>query len=529
MERISYKGITIVMLLLVALLSIAHTINTKLQFRDVALRAQAASLSRVIGVASDETLKLLHDNAFNLVGDLQPRLVDANRRLHSRETLRAEMDDLFVNGFAGAGGLDLVKLRIYDTDLRLVAQSSLGLNNLPQAAPHFLLEQALPRKGADRLKTIGGLWQAPERALYSLLAPIGGLRISGYVEVVLDPVYNLTGISAMTKLPIRIVTLNEQPLFASPSLNDIKASEMLQVEYLLRDDRGQTLYRVLAYENTSNFYTDLQATQSNSTVTVIVVILAVLLLALYLLNRLLFIPVNNLINGVQSCMDGKLETSTIKAEGVKEVHLLAKAFNTMANTLLEHMNTLQRLSSLDGLTGIANRRAFDAQMEQEWTRALRNRTPLALLLIDIDSFKAYNDALGHQAGDNCLREVATVLQNEMKRPGDMVARYGGEEFAIILPDTDIFGAGVVALNIRNALQSRGIPHPASPIASIITFSIGINIVIPKSMDTILHFIGGADRALYRVKHNGRNNVCFAEEAAQEPRSGDPDGMSQHNH
>jgi len=162
---------------------------------------------------------------------------------------------------------------------------------------------------------------------------------------------------------------------------------------------------------------------------------------------------------------------------------------------------------------------FDQQIEQEWTRAQRNRTPLAVLVIDIDNFKAYNDSLGHQAGDGCLREVARLLQSEMKRPGDTVARYGGEEFAIVLPDTDIFGAGVVALNIRNALNEMALPHPASNVAMLVTLSIGINVVIPKSTDTIEHFIGGADRALYRVKGNGRNNICFADEAAKEPRSG----------
>lgn len=519
MERISYKNITIALLVVVAVLSIAHTVITKLQFRDAALRAQAASLSRVIEVASDETMKLVHNEAFLLANDLQSRLIDPRtRQLLDQQALRTVLDDLFIHGFAGAGALDLAKLRVYDSGLHLVTQSGQGAQDLPESAPGFLLKHALPRKGVDRLKALGGMWQAPSRPFYSVLLPIGGLQLSGYLEVVLDPVYNLGNVSAMTKLPIRITTLDGQQMFESPALRTMQESDLLQVEYLLHDDREQALYRITAYASTSAFQSDLQATQYGSTITVIIITLALLLLALYLLNRLLFRPVSNLIDGVQQCMDGKLET-IIKEEGVKEVHLLANAFNSMAIALRRNMEELQRLSSLDGLTGIANRRIFDMQIEQEWTRALRNRLPLAVVILDIDNFKAYNDSLGHQAGDNCLREVANLLQNEMKRPGDTVARYGGEEFAIILPDTDIFGAGVVALNIRNALQNRALPHPASAVAPMVTLSIGVNVIIPKSTDTIQEFIGGADRALYMVKNSGRNNICFADKAAREPRNG----------
>lgn len=518
MERISYRGITIALLVMVAVLSSTHTLITKLQFRDAAFRAQAASLTRVIEVASDETLKLVHEGAFTLANDLQSRLYDrASHQLHDQQRLRAELDEPFIHGFAGVGNLDLAKLRVYDLDMRLVAASSLGEEKLPGTAPRFLLERALPRQGVERLKAIGGLWQAPQRPLYSLLLPIGGLQLSGYLEVVADPGYNLGSISAMTKLPVLITALDGHQVFASPALGTLQESEMLQVEYLLRDDLAQPLYRITGYENTSAFKSELQAMQFGSTITVIIITLALLLLTLYLLNRLLFRPVRNLIDGVQNCMDGELATP-ITEEGVKEVRLLAQAFNAMAKTLRSNMKELQRLSSLDGLTGIANRRVFDQQMDQEWTRAQRHRTPLAMLIIDIDNFKAYNDSLGHQAGDNCLREVAKILQDEMKRPGDSVARYGGEEFAVILPDTDIFGAGVVALNIRNALQARALPHPASTTAPNVTLSIGVNVAIPKAMDTIQDFIGGADRALYQVKRSGRNNICFAEHAAKEPRN-----------
>lgn len=514
MERISYKSIIVVLLVGLALLSIAHTIIAKLQFREAAFRAQAVSLARVIEVASDETLRKLHSEAFLLGNTVQSRLVDSRtRQLLAPQQLRVELDDLFLKGFAGTGRIDLARLRVYDIRLELLAQSTEGVQPLSPLAPPMLLARALPRQGAERLKALGGLWQGPDRPLYSLLLPIGGLRLSGYLEVVLDPAYNLGAIPDMTRLPIRITTLDGHEVFTSPGLAE-QNDQLLPVEYLIRDDHAQPLYRVTAYEDNHNFYAELHTTQMATTVTFVVVTVAMLLLALYLLSRLLFSPISNLIGNVQHCIEGDLDT-TINERGVKEVHLLAHAFNLMARTLRRNMGELQRLSSLDGLTGIANRRAFDQRIEEEWTRALRNRKPLALLILDIDNFKQYNDTLGHQAGDHCLREVAALLEDEMKRPGDLVARYGGEEFAVILAETDAIGAGVVALNLREALRRRAIPHPSSSVDPYITLSIGGNAMIPGTHDSIAQFIHGADRALYEVKRSGRNGITFATGEKQE--------------
>ncbi len=508
MERISYKSIILVLLASLALLSILHTVIAKLQFRDAAFRAQAVSLARVIEVASDESLRNLHDEAFALGNHIQKRLIGSDKQLQPPHQLLAELDDLFIKGFAGTGRIDLVKLRVYSPTLEPIAQSRLGLESLTPDTPQFLLERARPRQGAERFKAMGGLWQGPGRPLYSLLVPIGGLRLSGYLEVVLDPLYNLGAISEMTKLPIRIAMTDGPELFSSPALAHMSTTELLPVEYLLHAEGAQPLYRITAYENNSLFYADLHNTQIGATVLLTLATVAMVLLTLYLLNRLLFNPISKLISNVEHSMEGGLDT-TIDERGLKEVHLLARAFNLLAHTLQSNMSELRRLSSLDGLTGIANRRAFDTRLEEEWPRALRNRKPLALLLIDIDFFKAYNDSLGHQAGDQCLREVAETLQGEMKRPGDLVARYGGEEFVVVLPDTDVFGAGVVALNIKNSLQKRALPHPASTIAPVITLSIGVNAIIPDSKDSSMELVGGADRALYEVKRSGRNSIGFA--------------------
>ena len=147
-------------------------------------------------------------------------------------------------------------------------------------------------------------------------------------------------------------------------------------------------------------------------------------------------------------------------------------------TVKAHVDLLRHLAFVDGLTGIHNRRHFDSQLAVEWSRASRAGRPLSVLMCDVDFFKRYNDHYGHQAGDDCLRRVATSMRAALKRPADLIARYGGEEFACILPDTDLAGALHLAEELSAAVQGACIEHAASITAEIITLSIGVACQLP---------------------------------------------------
>ncbi|HEC17876.1 MAG TPA: diguanylate cyclase [Gammaproteobacteria bacterium] len=174
---------------------------------------------------------------------------------------------------------------------------------------------------------------------------------------------------------------------------------------------------------------------------------------------------------------------------------------------LEKSNVeLQKLSSLDGLTGIANRRSFDDFINTECLRSAREDTPLSLLLVDIDFFKPYNDNYGHLAGDACLRQVATAMREVVHRPADMVARYGGEEFGIVLPNTDTEGAEKLAIKLMEKIRSLKIPHEFSSVTDHITLSIGITNGVACEGASPSDLILQADEALYEAKESGRN--CY---------------------
>ncbi len=177
--------------------------------------------------------------------------------------------------------------------------------------------------------------------------------------------------------------------------------------------------------------------------------------------------------------------------------------------LKKQRDILKQLSTIDGLTGIPNRRRFEDIVNREWSRCMRTKDPLAIILMDIDHFKQFNDHYGHQAGDECLKKVAKAISKGCSRETDLVARYGGEEFVAVLPDIGIDGALVVANRIRSNVENLNIPHSYSTATDHVSISQGVAVMIPEYKSSVHHFIEYADQALYRSKETGRNRATLA--------------------
>ncbi len=176
--------------------------------------------------------------------------------------------------------------------------------------------------------------------------------------------------------------------------------------------------------------------------------------------------------------------------------------------LLSYLANQENLVLFDELTTIPNRRYFNRYYQQEWRRCQRENFPLSLLFCDLDYFKSYNDYYGHQQGDNCLRQVAQIIQDTLKRPGDMVFRYGGEELAIILPNTASEGAEIIAGQILQRVELEQIAHHPSPVSPYVTISLGIAVSVPTTVLSPQTLFEMVDMALYRAKATGRNRYCL---------------------
>ncbi len=198
----------------------------------------------------------------------------------------------------------------------------------------------------------------------------------------------------------------------------------------------------------------------------------------------------------------------IDIKGDDELGLVATNVNKLLALIESQVAGLNALSMTDALTGLANRRAFDIRLAQEYSREQRNGKPLALLVLDVDHFKQYNDHYGHPAGDAVLQALAEILRRSKGRISDLAVRLGGEEFGILLPESDINGAKIVADHIHQLLREANIAHIASPVENRLTVSIGFAIAHDEALEV---FVRRADQALYRAKHQGRNCSCNAEE------------------
>ena len=176
---------------------------------------------------------------------------------------------------------------------------------------------------------------------------------------------------------------------------------------------------------------------------------------------------------------------------------------------------MSQMALIDSLTGVANRRHFDIFIYQEWRKAQREKTPIAMLMVDVDYFKHYNDVYGHQYGDQCLRSVARAIDDIIHRPADLVARYGGEEFGVILPGTPLQGAYKVADQMRQAVELLHIEHRKSTASPYITVSIGVAVMCPGRENHLNEIVSAADEALYKAKASGRNRICLYHEEMED--------------
>ena len=199
------------------------------------------------------------------------------------------------------------------------------------------------------------------------------------------------------------------------------------------------------------------------------------------------------------------------ARNITEVKAMEEELRSAQARLIDAVEELKELATKDALTGMANRRFFDEYLEKEWKRAQRDKYPFSLVMIDLDFFKLYNDTYGHQKGDVCLREVAKVIGEAMKRPADMAARYGGEEFALVLPETNADGAFGLSESLRKSIYDLNLEHKNNSKESRVTVSMGVATMKVEKESDFNDLISKADKALYAAKKDGRNRVSVFSE------------------
>lgn len=512
--HLSIKNLTIAIMIAIAVLSVFVSFVSGEYFFKVAREAQLHSLNHVIQVATKDIMRDLHDQVYGIATNLSTKgdiPIEFNKSLQGNymNGLVETLDDPFVTGFVGAYSVELVKVRAYDLEFRHVAESDKGAQNLPQKISDTLYQQGYDRKGVARTKAIAGLWQFAGKSYYSMLVPIGGIFIVGYLEVVVDPVVNLTELSKKMDAPIGIYNgVDPNIVYYKPKK---PIENLLPVEYIYKTDSGAPAYVVTSYEDIAELSEGVNRAVFNTIAMFIALVLVVLIFALWLFQLFLFKPLRMMLGQIRAVTDGDFSRD-LQVEGLAEIDILAKEFNKMAREVRSREEELMQLSVIDGLTKIANRRKFDETLKNEYLSGCRSQKSLSVLMIDIDYFKNFNDTYGHLAGDDCLKHVAAAIQSSVYRPTDLVVRYGGEEFAVILPDTPEHGEHIVAEKIMSEISRLNISNPESKVADIITVSIGGYTLVPLIDHDPAFIVAEADKSLYQAKGAGRNQFIIRSES-----------------
>lgn len=347
-ESLSTRSVTIAIFSMIAVVAIVLSLFAGSYFRQSALNAQMNSLSRVIEVAAQEMLKEVRSHSL----DLGMKLAHSKKIVQAARTsaatgqdaeLVALLDDPFITGFVGFSHINLVKLRVFSLELEHISESSVGFQGIEARLPRYLHDIISQRDSKDRFKAVDALWLSEKGPLFSVVVPLGGLRSVGYLEVIINPVFNLPDIGKITQTPVSIYAMTGEQINAGAAVHD---DEYLPVEYVLHTSDGIPAFRIVGLEDVATLSKEMRQTQVITISAFLALSFCTLLLALWLFNRFMVSPLSIMAVNMREMAKGRLDLA-ISSKGLSEFHVLADTFNAMADQVRMRTNDLERLLDLD--------------------------------------------------------------------------------------------------------------------------------------------------------------------------------------
>ena len=400
-HKVSIKAIIVASLLTIGAVTIALSIIASYTFRSAAISSQQQTLSRIIEVSSHEGIRQMHNLAVDLGSDTKKerefrkilKKTLADKTSQNKKTLSEVLNNQFHQRYVTAGFLDLKKMRIYDLDFNLVAQSSEGTAGLPVSLPEQLSILVRDRKGADRLKAVGAMWLNNTEPMYSVLVPVGGLVIKGYMEVVISPVHNLFKISETLQAPLSIQDKDGKSIKSTDDWND-KDENTLNIRYVVKDDMNNPVMIIEARENVEFLFNTMEATQITTIAEFALLMMVAIAALLFLMKRYLFKPLSNLIENMHKCAEGDL-TVSIKEEGFRDVVEMSVGLKQLVQSLKDQIQLIN--NSSNELTSAASH--VNEITENTSQGVLRQQTETDLVATAINEMTATVVEVARNAAD----------------------------------------------------------------------------------------------------------------------------------
>jgi diguanylate cyclase (GGDEF)-like protein len=498
-QPLSLRVLTGLVVLVMGVLGMSLALVTGEIHHRLTLDNQRQGLADLAGLAAGEALDRQEEKARSLGLGLQstPAFEQA-LRAGDFTAITHLLDDQFHQYFVTAGEIRLLQLRLFSPEFELLAEASEGLRSFPsgRAACPGLLEAAAGRQGTQRLRSLPALCADP-LPLHSLIVPVGGLFLRGYVEVVVDPSLGLERLEHTLGMPLRLQAVTGADLYHSASWPEGDHShDAFAVDYILRGDGGHEVLRLTLLSDISALRERLGETRRNILLVATLLTLWVAALLYWVLRRTTLDPLRGLLRQMQSHQHDETSRKAASSVAIRELHALRNIYDT-----------LDQLAHTDSLTLLPNRAQFRECLENHSARDHRQAGGFALLIMDLDGFKRVNDRYGHQAGDELLHQVAARLAAS-KRGGDILARLGGDEFGMLLPAvTEWKTASAVADKLLQTLQE---PFRIGTHQCQVGLSIGIAFY-PKDATDPDGLISLADAAMYEAKRSGSGYAYASEE------------------
>ncbi len=344
--HISIKQLTVTLLVFLGVCAISLSVISASLFRDAALLSQEQTLSRIVALSARQSMDVLEANVLDMGRGAKSEVSSPFSvfvRDSSDETAKNELatalNQQFHQRFVTAGILDVKKLRAYDLNFNLIMESQEGAVGLPAGLPKLILDKAQPREGSDRLKALSTLWMSEQGAMFSVLTPLGGLAVNGYLELVVNPAHNLVDVADIINLPLTILDNGGKQIFQSEGWKEKQSPTTLPIEYELMSSEEEPMLKLVMLEDMQGFYDDLSKTRTLIVVAFIILMLVCIGISLWLLSRHLFAPMKVLLSQMGQTAEGDLSIN-VESSGLSELVMFGGALATLVQKLRDQVTSI---------------------------------------------------------------------------------------------------------------------------------------------------------------------------------------------